>query len=282
MGLNLGLEGLVVPEAKEVEVSNEELLRSTLSASVAQNRMDKAFRDLHELLRNAANYTEILNSLQKHSSNECLAYASELLNQNISSTEDAKAIVKNAISTAGSKIAQAAVAAGKTMKEWLLTLVKWCSDLMQKVRKSIHEKAEAKRNAQDEENIAKARAIFHTKPKVATMEAATDIMQAMMNNGFSRQQEMSKLVTCLRETGTEDINSKSEAVNYLRAAKDVFSTGARWVSGAIKKIAESAQFKACMAILKSFCEKLKNGIMAAVKWILKNGGEAAVKASESI
>ena len=134
MGLNLGLEGLVVPEA-EVEVSNEELLRSTLSASVAQNHMDKAFRDLHELLRNAANYTEILNSLQKHSSNECLAYASELLNQYISSTEDAKAIVKNAISTAGSKIAQAAVAAGKAMKEWLLTLVKWCSDLMQKVRK---------------------------------------------------------------------------------------------------------------------------------------------------
>ena len=80
MGLNLGLEGLVVPEA-EVKFSNEELLRSTLSASVAQNHMDKAFRDLHELLRNAANYTEILNSLQKHSSNECLAYASELLNQ---------------------------------------------------------------------------------------------------------------------------------------------------------------------------------------------------------
>lgn len=281
MGLNLGLEGLVVPEA-EVKFSNEELLRSTLSASVAQNHMDKAFRDLHELLRNAANYTEILNSLQKHSSNECLAYASELLNQSISSTEDAKAIVKNAISTAGAKIAQAAVVAGKALKDWLHTLIAWCSELIKKVRDAIHEKAEAKRNAQDEENIAKARAIFHTKPKVATMEAATDIMQAMRNNSFSRPQEMSKLVACLRENGTEEITDKAGAMNYLRIAKDMFSTAANWVGGALKKIGESAQFKACMAILKSFCEKLKNGIMNAVKWALKRGGEATVKASESI
>lgn len=342
MGLSLGIENLTTKrEVEEVEVSNEQLLRSTLVASVNENHMDKAFSELHELLRNAANYTEILSSLQKHSSLECYAYASDLLNQTIASEEDVKERITSAIKTAGTKISEAAKKAADTMRSWLTSLVDLCRDLISKV-KGLFRKKEAATATQanqnttaqnttataekketkaartvgsndddarlreqeairDEESkrlekMPRKRTIgsnddaarlreeeamrdedmqkIELRPVKATLDLATDIMQSMINNGFNKPNEMSKLAQVARSTSKAAIG-KADIISYLVAAKDVFMTGARWIGRALSQLADSLKLKALLAVLGSFFKSVKNGVISAFKWVFKRNKSAA-------
>jgi hypothetical protein len=76
MSLNLGLESLgFATEA----YSYEQVLQSQIAAMEAVQSFEHAMFDLANTAKDVRNFREIVSSLNRHSSSECIAFASELL-----------------------------------------------------------------------------------------------------------------------------------------------------------------------------------------------------------
>lgn len=85
--LSLGLESLT-----PVEVSSEAmLLQESIECMRADIELERAIYDAQTFITNMHNYNEIVSSLQKHSSSECLAFAQELLGPSFEAEQAAKA-----------------------------------------------------------------------------------------------------------------------------------------------------------------------------------------------
>lgn len=76
MSLNLGLESLGIVTD---DVSYESVLQAEIAFSDAQISFEHACFQIATEARNVSNFNEIIDSLQRHSSQECVAFAQELL-----------------------------------------------------------------------------------------------------------------------------------------------------------------------------------------------------------
>lgn len=75
MSLNLGLESLGVT----APVTDADLMSAEIASLEAQIASERALFDMATTVRNVHNFNEIVNSLKKHSSAECMAFATDLL-----------------------------------------------------------------------------------------------------------------------------------------------------------------------------------------------------------
>jgi len=82
--LSLGLESLVTKKPVEQPVS---LAYAQMSMLVAKNEMDRAYADLYDLTKDLSNYNEILRTVKRHSSTECMEFAADLLGMDVASLE---------------------------------------------------------------------------------------------------------------------------------------------------------------------------------------------------
>jgi hypothetical protein len=81
--LDLGLESLAANET----VTIEDVFSSKIEMVQAEFEVIDSLRDMYECRKDIQNYMEIMNSLKVHSSQECMAFAADLLGTDVASLE---------------------------------------------------------------------------------------------------------------------------------------------------------------------------------------------------
>lgn len=121
MSLNLGLEAL---EVSTETVTVSDLLAGELASLEAQQESERALYDAATMARNVYNYNEVIGSLEKHASQECMDFASELLGFKVGKKAE-KAEVKPSV---GKRVVDALQRWWKTFADFVATSAKWVAD----------------------------------------------------------------------------------------------------------------------------------------------------------
>lgn len=131
MSLNLGLESLGFDVAGDV--SYESLMEDQVEILQDMNQLDHMFFDLANTAKDVSNFNEIVTSLQNHASQECVAFASDLLGMQVS-------LEAEKIKVPGEKKGKIAGFFSNALDkivEWIRKAYNWCKKQLNKVLRKL-------------------------------------------------------------------------------------------------------------------------------------------------
>lgn len=131
MSLNLGLESLGIVTD---DVSLESVLMAETDFSDAQISLERACFIVATEARNVHNYNEIVDSLKRHSSQECTEFASDLLGRQVSVEELEKIPNTPEKVSLGGKLK----GAWDAFVEWVKKAYAWCSKQVKAALNKLH------------------------------------------------------------------------------------------------------------------------------------------------
>ena len=256
--LNLGLESLGV-STEEVTVTD--ILQAELASLEAQHESDKAYYDAITTARNIYNYNEVITSLKKHSSAECVAFASDLLGHEVS-VEAEKAAAKPGVMQ---KLGATLMKWWNEFKNFVIRCANWVSEKISKIMTKI------------------TALTINGTPSVRFTTTQLDNIAVACEHGIittpgQAAARFNKLYESIKDTKKIKIDLRKEGTDYLRRLKTA--------QDALKKLMTSSQSKVtafittkggaeAIRIMQKVNPKVQKMILHDISVITKNLGKVA-------